>query len=231
MRKFTKLRIRWILQYALQLCVVFCGVGYVGWAQAQEVSACGGLANHYGPFDYRTANIQQRSLVEGIHFSPFIENLMKGGRDNDFGDDIAYTLRVFPNHHRALVSMERLAEKEKADPPRRAVYTVECYFDRAIRFRQDDVIVRMLYAGYLIKKSKNEEATRQLDIAIRLAGDNPFTHYNVGLVFLDMNNYERALAQAHLAMEMGFPRTELKDRLVKAGKWVEPKLPSEPSKP
>lgn len=157
---------------------------------------------------------------------------MRGGRANPFGDDIAYTLRVFPNHHRALIAIQRLAEREKTDSPSHARLSVACYFDRALRFQPDDVVVRMLFAEYLIKKSRFDDATQQLDETIRLAGDDPFTHFNVGLVFLDMKNYERALVQAHRASQLGLTRTELKDRLVAAGKWVDsPSAPVDPVRP
>lgn len=197
-------------------------LGLAGLAQAQDAQSCGTLVNNYGPFDYRTATAHTLFVVQSIHFSPPIENLTKGGRDNPFGDDLAYTLRVFPNHHRALISLQRLADREKTDAPSNAKLSVACYFERAIRFQPDDQIVRMLFAEYLIKKSRDAEAVSQLEVAIKLAGDNPFTHYNIGLVFLDMKNYERALTQAHLAQELGFTRQELKERLVAAGKWVEP---------
>ncbi len=196
-------------------------LGVAGLAQAQLMSACGSLDNHYGPFDYRKASRGQLSIVESAHFTPLIENLIKG-KDNPFGDDIAYTLRVFPNHHRALLTLQKLAEREKTDSPAYARLSVACYFERAIRFQPDDLIARMLFAGYLIKKSRFDEATQQLDATIRLAGDAPFAHFNIGLVFFDMKNYERALAQAHRAAALGFTRTDLKDRLVAAGKWVEP---------
>ena len=95
----------------------------------------------------------------------------------------------------------------------------------------DDGIVKMLFAGYLIKNSRLDEAARQLDDTLKLAGDNPFTHFNVGLVYLDMKNYDRALVQAHRAIELGLMRPELKDRLVAAGKWVEPQVQPSAVKP
>jgi tetratricopeptide (TPR) repeat protein len=197
--------------------------GVIGLAHAQS-SDCGSLANHYGPFDYRKATKGQLSIVEEAHFTPYIENLIKR-RDNPFGDDIAYTLRVFPNHHRALLTIQTLAEREKTDSPSYARLSVACYFERAIRFQPDDIIVRMLYASYLIKKARQDEASQQLEEAIKLAGDSPFSHFNIGLIFLEMKNYERALTQAHRAAALGFTRTELKDQLVAAGKWVEPAVP------
>ena len=212
----------------LLACALVSGI--VGLAQAQDASICGSLENNYGPIDYRTMTEQQKKLVEGAHFTPGVESLSQQ-KSSYFADDISYTLRVFPNHHRALITMQRLADREKMDPPAHAQYSMACYFERAIRFQPNDTIVRMLFASYLIKKKRLNEATQQLDVAIKLADDNPFTQFNVGLVFLEMNNYERALIQAHRAAAMGFTRTELKDRLIAAGKWVEPPIPNEAQKP
>ena len=209
--------------------VLFCVAGL---ARAQgDPPGCGSLENNYGPFDYRTATPHTLNVVQSVHFTPPIENLTRGGRDNPFGDDLAYTLRVFPNHHRALVSLQRLAEREKTDAPSYAKLSVACYFERAMRFQPDDLIVRMLFASYLIKKDRLDEATKQLDYVISHASDNPFTQFNAGLLFLDMKNYQRALAQAHRAAELGFIRTELKERLQAAGKWVEPPVQAAAPKP
>ena len=51
---------------------------------------------------------------------------------------MAYTLNVFPNHHRALMALIKLAKKEKTNRPRDMGYTVECRFDRAERFAPND---------------------------------------------------------------------------------------------
>lgn len=219
-----------MLKIARILFAVTLFAGYGAASQAQNIPACGSLENHYGPIDYRMANKHQLSLVENAHFTQRIENLLPGG-NNPWASDISYTLRVFPNHHRALTTIQKLAEREKTDKPKDAQWSVACYFDRAIRYQPNDVIVKMLYAEYLIKNSRLDEATRQLDETLRLAGDNPFTHFNIGLVFLDMKNYERALTQAHQAMQLGLLRPELKERLLAVGKWVEPPPQSDTAKP
>jgi tetratricopeptide (TPR) repeat protein len=214
-----------IIAFSGILALTLCGV-----VHAQAETNCGPLENHYGPFDYRTANAQQRSIVEDRHFDARIENLLPGST-NPWADDISYTLRVFPNHHRALVTMQRLAEREKTDKPTKAQYSIACYFDRAIRYKPDDLIIRMLFAEYLIKRSRNDEALLQLEFTAKMAQDNPFTHYNVGLLLLSMKSYDRAMTEAHRAMQLGFTRTELKDGLVAAGKWVEPPNPEDSKKP
>jgi hypothetical protein len=188
----------------------------------EDGGPCGPLsAGHYGPFDYRTAHQTQRSIVENAHFRPETFSKLQGITGQP-GGDINYTLRAFPNHHRALDAMMRLAEREGRDPPARAMYTVECYFERAIRFRRDDLVVRMQYANYLLRKKRPNEAVAQLDFVTRMASDNPMTHFNAGLLYADAQVWDKALAQAHRAAALGFPRQDLQQRLREAGKWAEP---------
>lgn len=188
---------------------------------APSPAGCGESHNSYGPFDHRTAQASQLFIVENTHFTRGVENLTGGGTGS-LGHDIAYTLAVFPNHPRAILSMARLAEKMKSDPPKDADMTVECYFVRGMNFVPDDLVFRMLYVNYLIKRQRLDEARRFLDYVVTQAGDNQLTHYNAGLLYFDMKDYDKALAQAHRAMAMGVPRTDLRDRLVSAGRWKEP---------
>lgn len=191
-------------------------------SQLDEANPCGPLSeNHYGPFDYRTATNNQKALVENAHFRQKTYTALQG-ITGSAGGDINYTLRAFPNHYRALDAMRRLAEKERQDQPSGAMYTIECYYERAIRFRSDDLIVRMLYADFLIRRTRPENARAQLDFVASQAGENPQTHFNVGLLFTDLKIWDRALEQAHTAISLGYMRPDLKDRLQAVGRWVEP---------
>lgn len=186
-----------------------------------NTQSCGPLTNHFGPFDYRTERGVNLKMVEGAHFLPYIEALVRGKSNSTPGGDITYTLKVFPNHHRALMAVIRLGEKEKTPQPKGSLYTVNCWLERAVTFRPDDTTVRMIYSSYLSKNNRTQEAIAQLEHATILAKDNPFTHYNIGLVYFDMKIYDKALTQAHRAMGLGFERTELRDQLKKAGHWQE----------
>lgn len=188
------------------------------WGQASH--PCGPLENNYGPYDYRGREGSKR-LVENAHFTYGVETLTQK-MTGPFGGDIAYTLRAFPNHHRALLAMERLAQKEKADPPDGSRYPVECWYERALRFVPDDHIARLLYANFLLKRERREEAVKNIDYVAETTRDNPLAQLNVGRMYLDMQDYDKALIQAHRLIEMGFDRPDLKDRLVAAGRWVEP---------
>lgn len=184
-------------------------------------AACGSLTNAYGPYDYRTDR-DKLPIVLVNHFTPEVEALIRGKTGTRPGGDIDYTLRAIPNNHRALLAMMRLGEKEKTPQPSGSRYSIECWFERAVLFRPDDGIVRMIYSSYLNSKGRIPEATNQLDIATTYAKDSAFTHYNIGLHYFDLKNYDKALVQAHKAIELGFPQTILRDQLQSVGKWTEP---------
>ena len=218
------------------VCLVFCCVVSRPALAQVDATFCGSLGNAYGPYDYRSDHHKQapgdqmshpakRRLVEGAHFTPRVENLIgaqSGGQIGPPGGDLDYTLRAFPNHHRALISVMRYGERTGSQKPPGLPRVVECYFERAVRFKPDDTTVRMIYSTYLTKNKREAEAIAQLEQATVLAADNPFTHYNIGLSYFDLKLYDKALAQAHKAMALGFERTQLRDLLVKAGQWKEP---------
>ncbi len=207
---------------AMRLCatVLALGLGAAAASAQSAANGCGSLANPAGPFDYRNER-EMLQLVEGHHFGPPVEALLRGV-SGTVGADIAYVLRWYPNHHRALLAMTRLYERQKWAQPEGAQWSIDCYYERALRFRSDDVIVRLLFASYLAKRGRNQEAAAQLGQVTVDAGDNGFTHYNVGLQYFELGLYDQALESAHRALQYGFPRTDLADRLRAAGRWKEP---------
>lgn len=192
-------------------------------AFAQAVgSPCGTLSSpgQYGPYDFRTDR-DKVQIVLTHHFTPAVEALLPT-RLGPPGGDIDYTLRALPNYHRALIAMMRLGEKEKTPQPRGSTHSIECWFERAILFRRDDTTVRMIYSTYLNSKGRLPDANTQLEFATAYAKDSAFTHYNIGLHYFDLKNYDKALVQAHKAMALGWTQTELRDQLQRVGKWSEP---------
>ena len=198
-------------------------------AQSANSSNCGTLfsSGQYGPYDFRTDK-DKLPIVLRAHFTHEVESLIRGISSGTPGGDIDYTLRAIPNHPSALIAMMRLAEKEKNPQPRGSNYTVECWFERALQFRPDDNVVRMIYATFLAKNGRTPQALEQLERVTATAGDNAFTHYNAGLIYFNIKDFDKALSQAHKALALGLPRTELADQLKTAGKWTEPTA-SDPS--
>lgn len=196
------------------------------WAWAQGgFNACGDpLVGSAGPYDYRKRgeHLDKFRLIEGAHFPPHVEQLVRGNSTVHVGGDIDYTLRAIPNHHRALVSVVRLGAREKSPQPKNMQYSIYCYFDRAVRYTPDDIVVRLLFAQYLGKQNSQADALAQVEVARSLAGDSGLSQYNIGLVLAEMKQYDEALVQAHKAMALGFTRTALKEQLVAAGRWRDP---------
>lgn len=191
-------------------------------AEALGGSACGELSNGTnGPFDYRNERGMLR-VVEAFHFTAKVEALVGGESEVRVGADLDYVLRAFPNHSRALVAAMRWGEKRKTLAPTDMPRSVECYFDRALRFRPDDNVVRMIYATFLSRNSRPEESIQQIDLVVTRASDNAFTHYNAGLLYVELKQYEKALEQAHAALALGFTRPELREQLKAVGKWRDP---------
>lgn len=204
---------------SIGLALLASGIAAV--ASAQGNPACGSLKVGYGPFDYRSQK-DKLEIVERFHFTPEVESLQKGISTSKVGGDISYVLRAFPNHHRALMSMVKLAAKEKTSQPAGATYSLDCWFDRANRFAPDDGMVKVIHGLYLLNTGKNEQAVTRLEEGARLAGDNPNVHYNLGLAYMRVKRHDKALESAHRAYEMGFPLPGLREQLKRAGAWREP---------
>ena len=179
------------------------------------------VPGQYGPWDYRTDR-DKLPIILGAHFTPEVEALVRGKTSETPGGDISYTLVSIPNNHRALIAVMRLGEKEKTTQPKGSRFSVQCWFERALTFRPDDAVVRMIYSTYLAKQGRAPEAHAHLEQATVHAKDNGFTHYNIGLHYFDMKSYDKALLQAHRAMALGFTQTALREQLQQLGKWSDP---------
>jgi tetratricopeptide (TPR) repeat protein len=179
---------------------------------------CGSLENPYGPFDYRTAPLPARHIVEIYHFTPDIENLIvRPGVYTDFGGNLDYVLRAFPNHPRALLAMMNLGFKKKTDQPSR--YTMQCWFERAETFQPDDGVVQLLYGIYLFRKGDAKASIGKFKRALELNNESADVYYNLGLAYFEVKDYDAALVNAHEAYRRGFPLPGLRTKLEKAGKW------------
>ncbi|NYE60126.1 tetratricopeptide (TPR) repeat protein [Duganella sp. 1224] len=188
-------------------------------ASATAADNCPDYVKHNPGGDYNNADDRQGlTVVENYHFTPNVERLIRGA-SGALGADIGYTLEHFPNHHRALAAMSRLALRDKTNKPHGAHYTVECYFERALRFRADDARVQALYGAYLLALGQIDAALEKLEAAARLEPANPTAHYNLGLLYLKKKDYDKARASAQQAYGMGFPLPGLKNKLIAAGEW------------
>lgn len=187
---------------------------------ANAFNACGSLTNAYGPYDYRTDK-DSLPIVENAHFPPIVENLIAGHRGY-LGGDLDYTLRAFPNHHRALVSVMNYGLRQKTEQPKDLPRPVECYFERAIRFRPQDALTRLIYATYLKRHDRLDEALQQVKVASEFPDLLPITRQNIGLFYVESNRFDMARAMAWRNLESGIRSEVLIAKLIAAGQWQEP---------
>jgi len=139
----------------------------------------------------------------------------------------SYTLRAFPNHHRALYALIRYYEIKKwrfGDP----FPAPECYLQRALYFAPEDPQVYILYGIFLHQNGLYKKALEQYKTAESLHFDSAELHYDMGLVYVAMKKYSKANAQAQIAYKLGYPLPGLKQTLKRLGHWEETKSAKTP---
>jgi len=194
--------------------------GASGSARADELGDddCGSLANAFGPFDYRTAPPETLKVVEDYHFTPKVERLA-AGQSGAIDGDLDYTLRAFPNHHRALLTLAKFSILNKNPKLPNMHYPVPCWFERGMRYAPNDGEVHAIYGYYLSRLGKNAEALESFLRAIELGSEAGNTYYNLGLVQLSLKKYDDALRSAKIAREKGFSLPGLRRKLEALGRW------------
>ncbi len=209
---------------------VLIACAFLAPAHGQEVPGCGSLQNAYGPFDYRdpAARAKNLPIVEQYHFTTDVEMLVRGTSGTVAGD-LAYTLRAFPNHPRALQAMSRFALRGghlAADSP---IASPECFFRRALAFAPDDPVPHAIFGSYLLKTGDKVGAEQQYEQALQLAPDSAEINYNAALFYLDQGDVTRAKALAKIAYDKGYPLQGLRKRLEAADAHGGP--PAQPTNP
>ncbi|MEM7283564.1 MAG: tetratricopeptide repeat protein [Pseudomonadota bacterium] len=198
-------------------------IGLSSAVYGSDLMDCGNLNNHYGPFDYTNAQhrAEKMPIVVRAHFTAQVESLTRGQTAVKPGHDIDYTLRAFPNHHRALHSMARYQIKSKQSPPPGAQYSAECYFERAMRFNPSDGMVKMIYGIFLHQIGDYDEAVVKYRSALALAPESAEIHYNLGLALFDLGELADAAKHAKAAYKLGYPLPGLRNKLLAKGESID----------
>ena len=197
---------------------IFAAIATLATADARADSFAG---ESYGPFDYANPDHRRRYLdvVDGNHFNKDVENLVRGQTGTVFGD-IMYTLRIFPNHHRALNAMARLYRRDGGPPIDASVrLPLDDFFQRAFLFSPRDPLPHMIYAIHFHKAKEYDNALIYYQNALKLDPDSVELHYNLGLFYAEIEDYEESLHHAKKAYEMGHPLAGLRNKLIRAEVW------------
>lgn len=186
---------------------------------------CGILnpTGQYGPYDYTNYShyLEFLPVVEVYHFTPEVEQLI-AGESGTIYDDLAYTLRAFPNHHRALLAITKYEDSVKDANAKEKVgrnYSIDCFFRRGIVFAPSDGVVRLIYATYLHQNRKLTQAKAQYETALKINPNSSEVHYNMGLLYYDTDELGLAVRHGRKAYELGYPLQGLKNKLISKGVW------------
>ncbi len=220
-RKYRRLCLVAPLSFAL---LIWSDMGLaLGWTGFDIKGApCTGNGQGYGPFDYTNADHRNNKLkvVEDYHFTREVEQL-KGGKSGYIAGDLDYTLRAFPNHHRALYAIYRYATIPSVKKKKPTVSPPECYFQRAIAFKSGDPVVHTLYGRYLLKKKRLDLARTEFVKALKIKPSYTSARYYLGITLFKQGDMAEAQKQANYVYKGGYKGQRLRKMLEEAGYPVE----------
>jgi hypothetical protein len=186
---------------------------------------CDGQIENFGPFDYmqRGQFPNELGIVERHHFNSNVELLISGQTNTGPLPDLDYTLRAWPNHHRALYSAVkyRIRELNSDRPLSRRHTSAECYLQRAHEFSPKDGTVLMLYGMLSHRTDHRSQAAKLYRESLILEPENLLTQYNFGLLLTESGDFTEANQYAQNVYAHGFPLPGLRNKLEKAGHWKE----------
>ena len=160
-------------------------------------------------------NEQQHLKSVNLHLPAGQDNLAKGQYEGAVAN-AEFVLRYFPNHPQGLSLLSATCLRwntPKCDA------TADAWFQKAIARNPDAVPTYMLYAFHLQRKGHLKEAVDAYRRAVALAPESVTAHYNLGLAYIELKQYDLANQHAQKSYQLGAPLPGLRTRLEKLGKW------------
>ena len=185
--------------------------------------SCGSLRANHRIDDYRDPSPDARhhiKQVEDFHFDSDVQTLKNS---HHAMANLNYTLRHVPNHPYALHTLIRLHQRVKKESPgldRSGLpIDADCYLRRAIQFRPRDPTVHMLYGIFHHQDGRLDDALAAYLRSRELNSRYPELEYNLGLLYFDREEYDKALKHAKRAYNLGYPLPGLRNKLQQIGRW------------
>lgn len=192
---------------------------------ADPALACADVgAEHVRVNDYRARNSTEFlkwSIDDNYryHTGPAIDRMRNGEFSHTVMADLAFTLNGWPNH---VIALRALIDYALAQGKIYEFQPAECYFARARKIYPDDVAVIKLEGLFFWKLQELDRARDAFLAALAVDDQSLESHYNLGLVYFEMQDYESARAHARRAYAAGYPLPGLMNKLKKKGLWESP---------
>ena len=193
----------------------------------------GAVLAQQGNLDYYAPRTGQNEIqlfnnVQGHHLGLGREEMEKG-RYAPALEHFEFILRYYPNHPQTLIALSELCLKWKSPV---CDVTAERWYQRAIERNPAAAQSHVVQALHLHRKNKLDEAVKAYGRAIELAPNSINAHYNLGLAYADLKQYELANQHAQKSYALGANLPGLRFRLEKVGKWnPNVSLPASEAKP
>jgi tetratricopeptide (TPR) repeat protein len=202
-----------------------CIVPTSSFAQSEQVTCPEPVRN--GRADYRDRSTpQQRWIIDDnmwAHLNPAKARMREGEYSQRVMADINWTLVRFPNHY---VALEMLVTYALNGGKPHQYQVPECYFRWAKEYVPNDAKV-LLAEGYYYWHMKDlERAVETYEAVFAIEPDSISAHYNLGLLRIELKDFDKAQKHASIAYGYGYPLPGLRDKLKAAGYDVPP-LPPE----
>jgi tetratricopeptide (TPR) repeat protein len=150
--------------------------------------------------------------VEKYHLQQGISQA-KQGKFEYAWSEYAFMLHYFPNHPRALQLMGELSIQ--MEQTSRAMK----YFERALSLYPDDAVTYGLYGKFLHKMGLYQDAVKQYQKAAALDNHHAEYHYDLGLAYFALKDFDKANRAAQIAYQQGISLITLKEQLIAANAW------------
>lgn len=193
---------KWLLTGLLFSSLLFFGVA----ATAQE-----------GNRDYYTArsanDIELLTAVEKYHLQLGYDELSQKRYEAAFGD-AKFILHYFPNHPKALMMLSEICNRSQSP-----TCNPDEWFEKAV-FRNPAVSETYVIFGiYLHRTKRLDAAVKSYKQALEIDPMSLNAHYNLGLAYTDLKQYELANQHAQKSYALGAPFPGLRERLKRVGAW------------
>ena len=182
------------------------------------------------PYDYYHSSTRESTgtfqggllyLVEKVHFNHDVRNLVKGSTGQLPGD-ILFVLNSIPNHPGALDAYSRYEHslqhsdvfRSKQSRPT-LIHGADCLFVRANEVYPNNAETLLVWAIHQFRNKRFNAAKQILERAVAIAPDYVEAHYNLGLVYVELNDAENATKHATIAYDAGYPLMGLKNKLAR----------------